>query len=474
MLFQSLDYAVFLTLVVAVFWAVARWDRPRLVVLFVASCAFYMAWHPAYIAIILGSSLLDYLASVQIYRSTDPRIRKLWLWASVGANLALLCTFKYWNFGTEVVTDTFSLFGAEIHLPRLAWLLPVGISFYTFEAISYTVDIYRGTAAPARSLLEFWVFITYFPRLVAGPIVRPKELLPQLATAPRIDRAKVSRGLFLIGTGLVKKLAVADYLSVNLVDRVFDSPDLYSGTEVVVGLYAFTMQIYCDFSGYTDVARGSAMLMGFELPENFDRPYKAKSPAEFWRTWHMTLSTWLRDYLYFPLGGSRSSPVRAYFNLGLTMFLIGLWHGASWNFVFYGLLQAFAMVGHRYFRRRREAQGPIPPDSVAMTVLKIAANMQFVVFARILFRANDLQNAKDVAGRIVSGTSSLAQVPLTVWCVLLGAFALHYLPKSVFQAVERRFITLPAIAQGVVLAGVGVGLAFVATSQVVPYIYYQF
>ncbi|MCA9602774.1 MAG: MBOAT family protein, partial [Myxococcales bacterium] len=429
-----------------------------------------------YIGLILGSSLLDYVASVKIHGTSDHRTRKVWLVVSIGANLALLGVFKYYNFGAEAAEDLFGLLGMEFVLPHLKWLLPVGISFYTFEAISYTVDVYRGICSPAKSLLEFWVFITYFPRLVAGPIVRPREFLPQLMSKPSLDVTRASRGLFLIAVGLIKKVAVADILSINLVDRVFASPDFYSATEVVIGLYAFTMQIYCDFSGYTDVARGSAMLMGLELPENFDRPYQSRNPAEFWRRWHMTLSTWLRDYLYFPLGGSRVGPARAYFNLGLTMFLIGLWHGASWTFVFYGLLQATAMVGHRFVHRWRNRNDgdPSEPDTVAVTVFKVFLNLQFVVFSRILFRAEDLANAKHVASRLFSGTYSTAQVSMWMWVLLVGTFALHYVPRGFFRSLEVRFLRLPHAAQGVVFALAMIGLRFVASSEVVPYIYYQF
>ena len=272
---------------------------------------------------------------------------------------------------------------------------------------------------------------------------------------------------------MVKKVAIADYLSVNLVDRVFDQPELYSGAEVVVALYGFTMQIYCDFSGYTDVARGSAKLMGLELPENFDRPYQSASPAEFWRRWHMTLSTWLRDYLYYPLGGSRVGPLRAYWNLWLTMFLIGIWHGASWTFVFYALLQSFAMVIHRYFYRR-SGRSRETVDSWQLHAFKVFWALQFVVFSRILFRATSLENAANVTARLGSGTFSLGQISTSVWLLLIATFVAHYTPKRWFESFELRFKTLPAPAQGVTLAAVGIVLSLVATSQVVPYIYFQF
>jgi len=473
MAFHTLDYALYLVLAVAGYWALVRVNLLRFLLIFLASCAFYMAWNPGYIVLILGSTVLDYVVGLKIHGSEGDKARRQWLLLSLTGNLGLLGTFKYFNFFSEAAQQSLSLVGLEVDTPQLGVLLPVGISFYTFQTLSYTIDIYRRRIEPTKNFLKFAFFVTYFPQLVAGPIVRASEFLPQLERVPVLRELWVSRGMFMIATGLVKKVVIADYLSVNLVDRVFGNPELYTAPEVVVGLYAFTMQIYCDFSGYTDVARGSAMLMGIELPENFDRPYQARNPAEFWRRWHITLSSWLRDYLYFPLGGSRVSPGRAYWNLWITMFLIGLWHGASWTFVIYGILQASAMVLHRYFHRRsgrtRDAR-----DSWPMRAFKIFACMQFVVFSRILFRATGMDNAIDVTARLFSGTTSMAQVSMGVWLVLGVTFIAHYLPKGWFGRLERLFVGMPALGQGVVLAGVGAVLSLVATSEVVPFIYFQF
>jgi D-alanyl-lipoteichoic acid acyltransferase DltB (MBOAT superfamily) len=474
-LFNSLDYILFLGIAVAGFWLLARNTQLRLGFVFVASCLFYMAWHPAYIVLILGSTVIDYVAGLRIHASDDAKVRKGWLIASVISNLGLLGTFKYFNFGSQATADVLKLFfGIEIeHPPFLDVLLPVGISFYTFQTLSYTIDIYRRELEPTRSFLQFALFVTYFPQLVAGPIVRASQFLPQLQRKITLRAEQVTRGLFLIATGMVKKVVIADYLSVNLVDRVFDQPELYSAAEVVIALYGFTMQIYCDFSGYTDVARGSAKLMGLELPENFDRPYQSASPAEFWRRWHMTLSTWLRDYLYFPLGGSHVGPARAYWNLWLTMFLIGIWHGASWTFVFYALLQSMAMVIHR-FAYRWSGRTRDTVDSWQLHAFKVFWALQFVVFSRILFRATSLENAIDIIGRLGTGTLSVAQISTGVWAVLIASFVAHYTPKRWFESIEARFEAMPAPAQGVTLAVVGLVLSLVATSEVVPYIYFQF
>ena len=502
MLFQSPDYFLFLALAVAAFWLLARRPVWRVGMLFAMSCAFYMAWRPEYIFLILGSTALDFVAGLRIHqwrtddRPQSRRYAKLWLAASLSGNLGLLFAFKYYNFFARELSETLGWLGVDVSMPMLEMALPVGISFYTFQTLSYTIDIYRGKLTPTTQPLEFAAFVTYFPQLVAGPIVRASELLPQLTVPPSLRVDRVSQGLFLILTGLVKKVALADYLALNCVDRMFDQPDLFSGVEVVVALYAFTMQLYLDFSGYTDVARGSAMLMGFELPENFDRPYQATSPADFWRRWHMTLSRWLRDYLYFPLGGSRVGPVRAYFNLGLTMFLVGIWHGWWGNFevfFWYALLQTGAMVGHRFVYRwtGRKKDAVDAPHVVA---LKVFANLQFVVFSRILFRASSMENAGEVGGRITESAATLwthwtgagldasqlalarstLHIPVGVWLVLAFTFAAHYSPRRIFVSFETFFVRLPAPAQGALVVLVLGILSMVAATEAVPYIYFQF
>lgn len=556
MVFNTLDYIIFLVLAVAGFWALRRQTTARMTFLFAASCVFYMAWHPAYIILILGSTLIDYFVGKRIYESDAQKDKKRWLMVSLVSNLGLLAPFKYFNFVAQAVCDIGALFGAEwkairladmfrfvvegLHLPvdmpaNFDVLLPVGISFYTFQTLSYSIDIYRGTLEPTKKPFNFAAFVTYFPQLVAGPIVRASEFLPQLKDAPKLSSKRVGEATFLILTGMVKKVVIADYLSINMVDRVFEQPDMYTATEVVVGLYAFTMQIYADFSGYTDIARGSGMLMGLDLPRNFDRPYQSTNPAEFWRRWHMTLSRWLRDYLYFPLGGSRSGPLKAYWNLWLTLFLIGIWHGASWNFVIYGSLQGFAMVLHRFTVRIGRRAADYSPEKarsrlvyfaaigvaatfgaaamvntrsgslwvaagliavgvfsiiLALThvqswrnatnikaplgIIKILLSLQFVVFSRILFRANDWDNAVALTGRLASDSWSTANVSTTVWWILGIGFVLHYTPRSLFRGLEDYYLRLPSIVQGLVAGSVGAILTQVANSDVVPYIYFQF
>ena len=473
MLFNSLDYILFVLVVVSVYWLLSRRDMLRLVLLFLASCRFYMVWSPTYIVLILGSTVLDYACGRAIGAATSPRARKLWLLLSLAGNLGLLGTFKYYNFFAEAFQQTLGMVGIDVGIHTLNVMLPVGISFYTFQTMSYTIDVYRGQLEPTRNFLHFAVFVTYFPQLVAGPIVRARDFLPQLLHKPVANADQFSEGLFLILSGLVKKVAIADFLAVNMVDRVFDNPSAFTSLEVLIALYGYTLQLYCDFSGYTDVARGTAKLMGIELPENFNRPYMATNVADFWRRWHMTLSTWLRDYLYYPLGGSRAGGVRAYVNLWLTMFLIGVWHGAGWTFVLYGMLQATAMVIHRLsVRLSKRPRGAV--DSAGVRVFKIAVTFHFVVLSRILFRAGGLGTAEGIWDQLWVGTTSLAQVPTSIWAVLAVGFAAHWTPRSLVDHARRAFQWAPAPLQGAAMAGVGAALMLVATSDVVPYIYFQF
>lgn len=473
MLFHSLDYVLFLALVVVLFWSLVRHDKSRLVLLLLASCRFYMLWHPAYILLLLASVFVAWFVGKRIPEAATPRARKGWLLASLAWSLGILGTFKYFNFFASVVTDSLGLLGLEVSAPALRVILPVGVSFFTFQSMAYTIDVYRGSQKPESSLLHVAAWLVFFPTLLAGPIVRAGQLLPQFHAPPRLTPRMAGEGLFLILKGLVKKVVVADFLVVNLVDRAFDNPAAFTSLEMLVALYAYTMQIYCDFSGYTDVARGSAMLLGLELPENFARPYKATSPAEFWRRWHITLSRWLREYVYYPLGGSHVGTARTYFNLWLTLFLIGCWHGAGWTFVVYGIVHGTAMVIHRYFYKR-SGRTKTTVDPRWLVVVKIFLTFHFVVLSRILFRSDSLGKAGDVVEVLMKGTTSLAQVSWGLWAVLGVTFLIHWLPQGLVDGAKGLFVRLPAPVQGLVMAGVTVVMVKMAATQAVPYVYFQF
>lgn len=474
MLFNSLEYVLFVTCVVSAFWLLARRGSVRLVMLLIASWIFYMTWSPVFIGLIIASTIFDYFLGIGIHDSESERRRKLLVTLSVVGNLGMLGVFKYFDFFMEASEDTVRVFfGMEWNLPKLNLILPVGISFYTFQTMSYTIDIYRRQLKPTRDFVEFATFVAFFPQLVAGPIVRAKTLLPQLAAAPRLTKVMVGTGLFMILSGMVKKVIFADYVALNLVDRVFENPHLFTSSEVMMALYGYTVQIYCDFSGYSDVAIGTGLLMGFRLPDNFDRPYNSANPAEFWRKWHITLSTWLRDYLYFPLGGSKKGPLRTYVNLFLTLFLIGIWHGASWVFVIYGLIHASAMVLHRAYSKWRGR----PKDHVdawGSRLTKIVLMFHFTVLSRILFRSPTLDTASGIWNQLFEGTGTLDNVGLGVWAAIVIAMAMHWTPKAWREALKARFVALPAVLQALVVAGVGVAIMEVATSEVVPYIYFAF
>jgi len=340
--------------------------------LLVMSYGFYAAWNWRYLPLIFGSSTVDFFLARTISKETNHARRKLLLTITVVLNLGFLGFFKYWNFAVENVQVVSAwLTGTPVATNEALRVLlpPVGISFFTFESMSYVIDVYRGDLPAHRSYFRYLLFVAFFPHLVAGPIVRPRDLLPQFEATPVLTREDGSEGLFLIAMGLVKKVVFADQLAIHLVDRVFDRPENFSGLEVLAGVYAYAVQIYCDFSGYTDIAIGSALLLGVRFPPNFNAPYIATNLADFWRRWHISLSTWLRDYLYIPLGGNRGSNFNTYRNLMLTMLLGGLWHGASWTFVFWGFLHGAGLAVTRAVERRgdgKQGKKPFLPASIGV------------------------------------------------------------------------------------------------------------
>lgn len=330
--FVSSEFAVLFVLVITLLVLVKN-ALFRKLVLLAASCIFYAWWDWRFLALLATVTTLDFYVSVFLVKTHSPQKRKLLLWTSILVNLSFLGVFKYYNFFINSVDVLTELFGWQIGTLNI--ILPIGISFYTFETISYVIDVYHGIAQPANSLLDYAIFISFFPRLVAGPIMRAREFLPQLERGVQIDLEQFIEGLQLFLRGLLKKLVIADNLAI-MVDQVYTSPSALSSGTVWLGIFAYSIQILCDFSGYTDMARGIAKTMGFELPPNFNLPYTAQSITEFWQRWHISLSSWLRDYLYIPLGGNRKGAARTYINLIITMLLGGLWHGASWNFVIWG------------------------------------------------------------------------------------------------------------------------------------------
>ncbi|MDQ6811252.1 MAG: MBOAT family protein, partial [Actinomycetota bacterium] len=343
MLFPTVQFAIFFAIVLTVSWALM--SRPRLwkPFILIASYVFYASASWRFCLLLAGVTLANQLAAVLISRTQRERRRKLLVGAAVGLDLAALGVFKYYSFFVQQLADLLDQIGLGLPLPLVTIALPVGVSFFTFQAISYVVDVKRRVVEPAR-LLDAAVYLSFFPHLVAGPIVRAREFLPQLAAPRDPNRVAVGSGVWLIALGLVKKVVIADFLARSLVDPVFAVPQAYAGPDVLLAAYGYAAQIYCDFSGYTDMAIGLALLMGYVFPQNFRSPYRATGFRDFWRRWHMTLSRFLRDFLYIPLGGNRGGRLRMSRNLMITMVLGGLWHGAAWTFVLWGAFHGVGLV----------------------------------------------------------------------------------------------------------------------------------
>ncbi|MBN1338481.1 MAG: MBOAT family protein [Bacteroidales bacterium] len=433
------------------------------------SIFFYYKSSGIFFWILIFSTLTGYLIGQQLYFSRKPLHRKLLLIAGLVLNLGILSWFKYTRFLLEIWE---SLSGLSIHKPDI--FLPVGISFFTFQTLSYLIDLYRRKIEPAKNVMDFAFFVCFFPQLVAGPIVRAGHFIPQIYQKLQISLAGLGRAWWLILSGLIKKAVISDYISINFVDRVFSSPELYTGLENLVAVYGYAIQIYCDFSGYSDIAIGLALLMGFNLPDNFRSPYKAVSMTDFWRRWHISLSTWLRDYLYIPLGGNRKGKGRTYINLMITMLLGGLWHGASWKFVIWGGLHgavlAFEKLLNTFFRVK-----PGRFNRIAGWFI----TFHLVCLGWVFFRASDYHTGMAVLHKIgeLSGYSMaknifLSQLPV-FGLILLGLLT-HFTPGTWKTTLQHSFIRLPMPMQAVFAALVIWIVLQTATSQVQPYIYFQF
>ncbi|MCK6471045.1 MAG: MBOAT family protein [Planctomycetes bacterium] len=391
MLFNSWTFWVFFLAVMGLYGVLAhRWQNRMLLV---ASYVFYGWWDWRFLSLMGFSTVVDFYAATIIDRNEDPVRRRRWMWVSVVVNLCLLGFFKYYNFFIDSAISALASMGVEAHAPTLTVILPVGISFYTFQTMSYVIDVYRRDLKAARSISEFALFVSFFPQLVAGPIERATNLLPQVQQPRRMTWEGWSEGAALIVVGLFKKVAVADLLA-PMAQEAFSNPSQCTGSALLIGLYAFSIQIYADFSGYSDIARGLARMMGFNLMENFQQPYFSASITEFWRRWHISLSTWLRDYLYIPLGGNRGGPGMAYRNLFLTMLLGGLWHGANWTFVVWGALHGIYLAVHK---RILSGVKPfdVPPKTNAKQwlsyLVKVVVTFHLVALTWIFFRAGSYQ-----------------------------------------------------------------------------------
>jgi D-alanyl-lipoteichoic acid acyltransferase DltB (MBOAT superfamily) len=471
LLFTSVKYGVFLVAVFVAYWSLARARLGRLLFLLGASYFFYANWRAECVLLLWFSSSLDFLVGGALPRLRTPGRKRALLAFSLSVNLAILALFKYANFFIGAASDFVVALGLDPLRLHVGLALPIGISFYTFKTMSYVIDVYRGRLAPTSRYHEYLLYVSFFPQLAAGPIARATELLPQFADPPSLADDQGSRALWLIMTGLFKKVVIADYLGLMLVDRVFSIPEMYTSWEALAAVYGYALQIYCDFSGYSDVAIGSALLLGFRVSDNFNAPYRATNLRDFWRRWHISLSTWFRDYLYIPLGGSRGGPARTYFNLCATMLLCGLWHGAEWKFLFWGALHAGGQTLTRIIQR---AAGRDNAATRAGRLLTGFVTFQFVCFAWIFFRADDVGAGFNVLRVLAAGIGGAPNLPWPALGLLVLGYALHWLPPRWATPARDRFAALPAPVQGLVLFGAVAVLYAVASSDIRPYIYSQF
>ena len=458
MLFHTWVFAVFFLVFYPVYLAV-KGTRLRDCWLLLLSYVFYGWWNPLYLLLISYSTVVDYFVVLRMVKS---RHRKLWLALAVSNNLCLLAVFKYAGFVTENLNALLAAAGVPHVIPVPDWLLPVGISFYTFQSMSYTIDCYRGRIRPEPRFMRFATFVSLFPQLVAGPIQRASNLLPQLQQEQKIARADVTDGLSLFLVGLFKKVALADYLA-HYVDKVYGAPEQYQGPALLLATVAFGWQIYFDFSGYTDMARGIARMMGYKLMLNFNHPYLAQGLGDFWSRWHISLSSWFKDYVYIPMGGNRGGQLRTYRNMCLTMLISGVWHGATWMFVIWGALHALGRVFTRELERTTFWMERTPKFVKQMLVYG------FVTFAWIFFRARSMGDASLIISRIFSPQWVDPAFPLLAAMLILTV----WLYQRLYESRARWALQLAPVRVGLAACMI-LYLAMMVGSSDRPFIYFQF
>ena len=493
MLFTSLYFWGFFFVLLLFYSILYRNKALRNAYLFLMSLFFYYKSGGYFFSLLVFSTIADYVLGHLIYNAGNRFLKKMFLTLSVAINLGLLAYFKYAYFmtdlfnrltGSELQVINFlaswynNLTGAGLDLSVI--VLPVGISFFTFQTISYTVDVYRLKLKPVRSIIDFGFYVSFFPQLVAGPIVRAAEFIPQLYASFRLSMQEMGHAIFLIIGGLIKKVLISDYISVNFVDRVFENPLSYTGFENMMAVYGYSVQIYCDFSGYTDIAIGIGLLLGFRLPINFNSPYKAVNIADFWHRWHISLSSWLRDYLYIPLGGNRKGALRTYANLLVTMILGGLWHGADLRFLIWGGLHGLGLAVHRLWVTLLPANGRRRgTESRLWRFITLFFTFQFVSFAWIFFRAGDMKAVTDMISVIVYSFGA-GYVPAavkthgTVFIVILLALIIHWLPARLKEWYRGVFIRTPVIVKILSVVLLVVVIYQVISADIQPFIYFRF
>ncbi len=467
--FNSRAYAYFLILVLAAGLALLRFPQVRFAFLILASYYFYATWKIWPLALLVFSTVIDYTLAIMIHRAQkNGKKGTAFLVVSLASNLGLLFMFKYADFFSGMVNNLLEGYGVGAGIPLINTVLPVGISFYTFQTLSYTIDVWRGELGPERNFLKFALFVTFFPQLVAGPIVRAKQFLPALRDRARhfmVTHRHFSAGIFLIFTGLVKKMA-ADWLAVNIIDRVYANPGMFTSAETLAAVYAYGIQIYGDFSGYTDIAIGSAMLLGFNLVENFRRPYAAVSVSDFWRRWHISLGSWFRDYLYISLGGNRG---RVHFNLLVTMVLCGLWHGAGTQFLLWGVFHGVLLVIEGALKiNKGDEPGGFP------RALRVFVTLHLVLFGWIIFRSDTWETFTGILNSLTEFSAGAPNIGSALVSVILFAYGYHFTPIAWRERLTNIWKEQPAIIQGIAAAVLTLVVYNLAVTGGRPFIYFQF
>ncbi|MBR4037354.1 MAG: MBOAT family protein [Tidjanibacter sp.] len=474
MLFSSRDFLLLFLPFFAIYTLASRRVTWRNLYLTLFSIFFYYKTGGLYFLLLVLMSLTDYTLSLFVHTTENPNRRKWLVTTSVVIDLGILCYFKYTGMLGEMLS---ALTDGDISFGDI--FLPVGISFFTFQSLSYVIDVYRREIAPAQSWSDYLFYLSFFPQLVAGPIVRAKDFLPQIHKPTLVTRQMMGHALFLILIGLIKKAIISDYISINYVDRIFDAPLLYSGFENLMGVYGYALQIYCDFSGYSDMAIGIALLLGFRFPKNFDLPYRSATITEFWRRWHISLSSWLRDYLYIPLGGNRKGRRRTYINLMLTMLLGGLWHGASGRFVLWGALHGVGLALHKWLMSRTKSPAFGKDMSLWQRVLGIIFTFNFVCLGWILFRADSLATVGQILSQIFNAfdlsivPQVIAGYPIVFLLIAIG-YLMHATPSRVITRTEERLSSAPFWVQVAVVVLVIWLVMQMRSGEIQPFIYFQF
>ncbi len=476
MLFPTIDFAIFFVVAFVVAWLLNPYPTPWKLAIIALSYFFYAWWDWRFVFLLLASTALAHLGAIgSSRRQASPKVAKASLVGALAGLLGLLGYFKYYGFFAVNVDNLLHSIGLGRLVPLVQPTLPVAISFFTFMAISYVVDVYRGRLEVARPV-DLAVYLCFFPHLIAGPIVRGEELLPQIRRRRNPADVDFSRAIWMIMAGLFKKVVISSYVSSAIVQPVFSAPSAHSAPEVIFAAWGYAVQIYCDFSGYTDIAIGLALLLGIRFPVNFDAPYTARNLQDFWRRWHITLSRWLRDYLYIPLGGNRGSDVLVVRNLMLTMVLGGLWHGANWTFITWGALHGCGQVFGHLRRKSRVAKGrPAMAEGTLRSTWQRFWTFQFVCLGWVFFNASSFSNALDVLERLFTGwtTTTRLVTPLLV-IVIVGVIEAQFVPANALERVQRFFSEQRAGVQAALLGLTLLGITTLGPAGVAPFIYYRF